>query len=101
MIQERIRPFDLSRGPLLRFSLFKLEAEIHVLFMDVHHIIWDGVSSVVFLQELLDTYMGAELPAMRLQYSDYAEWQQTYMYRRLLWKRRNIGFLNSRVTYGY
>jgi amino acid adenylation domain-containing protein len=70
-----IRPFDLSRPPLLRVGLVKLEEEKHLLMYDMHHIIKDGSSSGIFIREFMDLYEGASLPEPRLQYRDFTAWQ--------------------------
>ncbi|MDQ1352897.1 MAG: tyrocidine synthetase, partial [Acidobacteriota bacterium] len=74
-IKEFIRPFDLSKAPLLRLGLVKLAEEEHLLLVDMHHIISDGVSIDVLVQDFSSLYSGKELPEMKLQYKDYAEWQ--------------------------
>jgi hypothetical protein len=75
-------PFDLARGPLLRVMLIKLAQEEHLLAASMHHIISDEWSTGVFLAELAWFYSGyvnrtpVELPPLRVQYADYAVWQQ-------------------------
>jgi amino acid adenylation domain-containing protein len=67
--------FDLSRPPLLRVGLIELEAAKYILMIDMHHIITDGASMDIFLQEFITLYAGGELPPLKLQYKDYAQWQ--------------------------
>ncbi|MGD2092001.1 MAG: amino acid adenylation domain-containing protein, partial [Candidatus Aminicenantes bacterium] len=74
-IKEFIRPFDLSRAPLLRVGLVKLEKDRHILLVDMHHIISDAMSIQVLVQDFSALYWGKELPEIKLQYKDYAEWQ--------------------------
>ncbi|MCP4215421.1 MAG: amino acid adenylation domain-containing protein, partial [bacterium] len=69
-----MRPFDLSRAPLLRAALIKTR-ENSILQLDMHHIISDGVSHKVLKEEFLEIYKGKTLPALRLQYKDYAVWR--------------------------
>ncbi|MFE9820224.1 non-ribosomal peptide synthase/polyketide synthase, partial [Streptomyces sp. NPDC005773] len=71
--QDRTRRFDLAAPPLLRFSLLRLGADRHQLILTAHHILFDGWSIPVIVQELLSAYAGAELPAVR-QYRDHLEW---------------------------
>ncbi|MFB6363476.1 amino acid adenylation domain-containing protein [Paenibacillus elgii] len=71
-----IRPFDLGKAPLLRAALVEEAPQRHRLVVDVHHLISDGVSMNILLEELAQLYEGSELPALRLQYKDYAVWQQ-------------------------
>ncbi|GAB2480092.1 hypothetical protein GCM10027030_12710 [Luteococcus sediminum] len=83
--QEFARPFDLSRGPLLRMRCLRLTAQEHVLLITVHHIVADLWSTALMVQELLETYRCLRLgdnPVLtppRLQYVDYSQWQATKM----------------------
>lgn len=54
--KEATEPFDLKNGPLVRFHLIKLSANAHILWMTAHHIICDGWSYGVILEELSSTY---------------------------------------------
>lgn len=58
--QAFVRPFDLSNGPLFRFEIVKTEEAVH-LFMDVHHLVFDGASMAVFLRQLARAYTGEPL----------------------------------------
>ncbi|NEN85515.1 non-ribosomal peptide synthetase [Paenibacillus elgii] len=71
-----IRPFNLGKAPLLRAALVEEAPQRHRLLFDMHHLISDGVSMNILLEELAQLYEGQELPALRLQYKDYAVWQQ-------------------------
>ena len=79
------RPFDLARGPLIRVALVRLEAEEHVLAVTMHHIVTDGWSTGVLLEEvkaLYDAYVAGDpspLAALPIQYVDYADWQRKAM----------------------
>ncbi|MEU5949326.1 amino acid adenylation domain-containing protein [Micromonospora sp. NPDC047465] len=68
-------PFDLAEGPLLRALLIRLADEEHVLFLGKHHIIGDGWSVDVLLRDLITLYRGGELPALPIQYGDFAHWE--------------------------
>ena len=76
-IHSFVRPFNLSQAPLLRVGLTRLEKEKHLLVVDMHHIISDGVSLAILIQEFKTVYAhgGEELPGLRIQYKDYVEWQ--------------------------
>ncbi|HVH13182.1 MAG TPA: amino acid adenylation domain-containing protein, partial [Longimicrobium sp.] len=80
--QDAARPFDLSRGPLLRVTLLRLAAEEHVLLLCMHHVASDGWSRGVLFRELSALYAafaeGGEspLPDLPVQYADYAAWQR-------------------------
>jgi tyrocidine synthetase-3 len=69
-----IRPFDLSRPPLLRVGLLGLEETRHVLVLDMHHIITDGVSQEILVRDFILLYEALELAALEIQYKDYALW---------------------------
>lgn len=71
-----IKPFDLGRPPLIRAELAGTGGQRHYLLFDMHHIISDGISLKLLVRELEAAYRGAELPPLRLQYRDYACWQQ-------------------------
>jgi tyrocidine synthetase-3 len=75
LISSFIRPFDLSKAPLLRVGLMELSGQEHIIMMDIHHIISDGVSYEIFTRELMALYHGEVLPGLRIQYKDYAAWQ--------------------------
>ena len=70
-----IRPFDLSKAPLIRVALVKISPQRHLLVFDLHHIIADGVSAVILVKEFAQLYSGAELPELKIQFKDYAAWQ--------------------------
>jgi amino acid adenylation domain-containing protein/thioester reductase-like protein len=68
-------PFDLTKPPLLRAQLIKIQPEKHWLLFDIHHIIADGTSLEILRQEFMHIYNGQKLPDLTLQYKDYAAWQ--------------------------
>ncbi|MVO98369.1 non-ribosomal peptide synthase/polyketide synthase [Paenibacillus lutrae] len=76
MMNKFIRPFDLAKAPLLRAALVEEAPQRHRLLFDMHHTISDGVSMSILLNELPRLYEGLELPELRIQYKDYAVWQQ-------------------------
>ncbi|MGG6353614.1 condensation domain-containing protein, partial [Pseudomonas putida] len=85
-VAEEIRqPFDLARGPLLRVRLLELAADDQVLVLTQHHIVSDAASMQLMVGELIDGYArhregdAAPLPALALQYADYARWQREWM----------------------
>jgi amino acid adenylation domain-containing protein len=84
-IQEAQRPFDLARGPLVRATLLRLGREEHVLLLTMHHIISDGWSMGVFIQEVAAFYTAfingeiPSLPELPIQYADYALWQRQWL----------------------
>ncbi|XOS93332.1 non-ribosomal peptide synthetase [Brevibacillus laterosporus] len=78
-IREFVCPFDLSCAPLLRVALLRIKADRHILLFDMHHIISDGVSMNVLVEEFAKLYRGEQLPSLRIQYKDYAVWQQAWL----------------------
>ncbi|HHM6218889.1 TPA: non-ribosomal peptide synthase/polyketide synthase [Pseudomonas aeruginosa] len=83
--RESLQPFDLCEGPLLRVRLIRLGEERHVLLLTLHHIVSDGWSMNVLIEEFSRFYSayatGAEpgLPALPIQYADYALWQRSWL----------------------
>ncbi|HEX5356498.1 MAG TPA: amino acid adenylation domain-containing protein [Aquabacterium sp.] len=75
-------PFDLARGPLLRGMLIRQAPQVHELFMAMHHIVSDGWSMNVLVQEVVALYAAfseghaSPLPPLPIQYADYAIWQR-------------------------
>ncbi|WP_153015252.1 condensation domain-containing protein, partial [Pseudomonas syringae] len=80
--QQAKAPFDLASGPLLRASLLRLADEEYLWLYSVHHIIADGWSMGVILQEVTTVYgdflrgQASSLAPLAVQYADYACWQQ-------------------------
>jgi amino acid adenylation domain-containing protein/thioester reductase-like protein/non-ribosomal peptide synthase protein (TIGR01720 family) len=74
LTEHFVRPFDLTRPPLLRLGLIKIWGNTKILMLDTHHIVSDGVSLVVFLNDLWELYDGEELPALNIQYKDFSHW---------------------------
>ncbi|HET9627465.1 MAG TPA: amino acid adenylation domain-containing protein [Kofleriaceae bacterium] len=76
------QPFDLARGPLLRAELLWLAPREHVLALAFHHIVCDGESVAVAVRDLGALYqafvrgVASPLPALAIQYADYAAWQR-------------------------
>ncbi len=82
--EDAAAAFDLTASPL-RVSLVRLAADRHVLLFTVHHIACDGVSIGILGSDLAALYLAARngaappLPALRVQYRDYAGWQQAQL----------------------
>ena len=80
--QESETGFDLSRGPLLRVKVLKLEEEEHVLLFTLHHIACDAWSMEILIREvgaLYGAYSAGEsspLEKLPVQYADFAVWQR-------------------------
>ncbi|MEO1373454.1 MAG: amino acid adenylation domain-containing protein, partial [Cyanobacteria bacterium J06635_10] len=91
------RPFDLAKEPLVRVNLLKLEHTEHVLMYCMHHIVSDGWSMGVFVQELVTLYSAfcdrqpslgdatrTPLPELTVQYADFAVWQRHWLQGEIL-----------------
>ena len=72
-----IRPFNLLEDPLVRIELSRVAHGKHVMFIDMHHIICDGVSHQILLNDFLNFYADGEPEELSLHYGDYAEWQHS------------------------
>ncbi len=101
--EEAQRPFDLTRGPLLRASLLRLAAGEHVALLTMHHIVSDGwsmgvlVNEVATLYEAFSAHKDSPLPELPVQYADYAAWQRNWLQGEVLeqqmgyWKQQLEG----------
>jgi amino acid adenylation domain-containing protein/FkbM family methyltransferase len=83
--EEANRPFDLASGPLLRVLLFDRGEREHVLLLTMHHIVSDGWSTGILMQELGRLYQAysqnqpSPLRELQIQYADYALWQREWL----------------------
>ncbi|WP_454563826.1 non-ribosomal peptide synthase/polyketide synthase [Pseudomonas sp. AIG] len=83
--EETLHLFNLQQGPLLRVKLLRLAADDHALIITLHHIVADGWSMSIMVDELVALYAAhsqgqtARLPALPVQYADYAVWQRQWM----------------------
>ncbi|GAA1277660.1 hypothetical protein GCM10009677_34660 [Sphaerisporangium rubeum] len=67
--------FDLTGGPLLRLTVYRLSPSEHRLLLALHHITCDGTSLGVVARELATLYGGGVLPEpAAVRYADYAAW---------------------------
>ena len=79
---EAERPFDLEQGPLMRALLLRVSAEEHGFLLVFHHLVMDGWSMDIFMDELMTCYEAFSankphsLPELPLQYADFAAWQR-------------------------
>jgi amino acid adenylation domain-containing protein len=101
--EERLRPFDLERGPLVRAHLLRLAEDEHVLLVVMHHIVSDGWSMGVLVGELSALYGAfasgepSPLEELPVQYADYAAWQRAWLCGEVLeeqlayWRKRLAG----------
>ena len=69
-------PFDLENGPLIRFRLLRIDDDDHRLLVSLHHMVTDGTSWPLFVDELTACYAGITLAPLPMQYGKYAAWQR-------------------------
>ncbi|WP_017905468.1 non-ribosomal peptide synthetase [Pseudomonas asplenii] len=102
MAEEAGQAFDLQQGPLLSIRLLRLDEQEHVLLLTLHHIIADGWSMNILIEEFSRCYDAcvagttAELPALAVHYRDYALWQRSWLEageqaRQLAYWREHLG----------
>ncbi|WP_370640433.1 amino acid adenylation domain-containing protein [Myxococcus sp. XM-1-1-1] len=83
--EEYQRPFDLSTGPLIRAQLLELSDTEHVLALNMHHIVSDGWSMGVLIQEVAALYDAfshgrpSPLAPLSIQYADFSVWQRSWL----------------------
>jgi amino acid adenylation domain-containing protein len=102
-VENLRQPFDLVNGLLVRAELLRMNVEDHVLLLTMHHIISDGWSISVLVNELAALYnsfsigVPSTLPELPIQYADYAQWQRSWLTGEVLdvqldyWKKRLEG----------
>ncbi|WP_052681832.1 type I polyketide synthase [Saccharothrix sp. ST-888] len=104
LAQEHARTvFDLERGPLIRVALLRVAEADHVLLVNIHHIVSDGWSLGVLVEELVRLYSafvrgeGSPLAPLDHQYADFADWQRRWLDGELFdqqlayWRRQLAG----------
>jgi len=83
--EEARKPFNLTRGPLIRVTVLQLAETDFVVLLTMHHIISDGWSMGVLIREIALHYQAfsqgkaAQLPELPIQYADFAQWQQEWL----------------------
>ncbi|MFZ5515900.1 MAG: non-ribosomal peptide synthetase [Candidatus Zhuqueibacterota bacterium] len=83
--EQAQQPFDLSTGPLFRVGLLQLEDAKHLVLLTMHHVVSDAWSLTIFIREIALLYEAfcdgkkSPLPALKVQYADYASWQHKWL----------------------
>ncbi len=102
--EEFRQPFDLQKAPLFRARLLKLTDQEHVVLFTMHHIISDGWSINILVEEVASLYQAfvqgkpSPLPELPVQYVDFAAWQREWLKDEILerqlayWKKQLAGF---------
>jgi amino acid adenylation domain-containing protein len=102
-------PFDLTQGPLLRVALIQIDGDENILVMVTHHIVSDGASMQLLIDELSARYLGRaqgsaiDFDPLPIQYSDYVEWQRRWLGagekdRQLEYWRAYLGMVHPVLT---
>ncbi|MEH2193603.1 MAG: amino acid adenylation domain-containing protein [Nostoc sp.] len=104
-VEETQKSFDLTKVPLVRATLLRVNEQEHIFLLNMHHTISDGWSIGVFVQELATLYaaftkgLPSPLPELPIQYGDFAVWQRDRLQGELLrtqlsyWKQQLGGEL--------
>jgi len=79
-----IKPFNLSNSPLIRCVFVEINEDYPVLFIDIHHIISDGVSQNIIMNEVHRILEKQILTEVKLQFKDFAEWEYSKEYSRII-----------------
>jgi amino acid adenylation domain-containing protein/non-ribosomal peptide synthase protein (TIGR01720 family) len=74
-LKSLVQPFDLSAPVLFRAAILEISGLDAVLFFDIHHIIADGVSVSLLIEELFRIYSNEKIHAAEIQFKDYVNWQ--------------------------
>jgi len=103
LLKEQVRrPFNLSADLMLRANLVRLGEEEHLLLLVMHHIASDGWSRGVLFRELTALYQAfstgesSPLPALSIQYADYALWQRQWLQGAILQKQ--LSYWKEKLT---
>jgi amino acid adenylation domain-containing protein len=102
-IEAEQQPFDLTTGPLVRYTLLQLDEDDHILLLVMHHITSDAWSVGIFVSEMIALYQAytdgnsSPFPELALQYADFAVWQRQWLQGEVLatqlahWQRQLAG----------
>ena len=83
--EQDATPFDLARPPLFRVQLLHLDEETSQVAVTIDHLICDGTSVEIFMNELIEAYdaisssRAPELPPLEVQFADFAVWQRRWL----------------------
>ncbi len=102
LLDEGRTPFDLGCGPLIRVKVLRLAAAEHVLVTTEHHLVHDGWTQGVLIRDFLALYAAfargaaSPLPALPVQYADFAVWQRRWLQGALL--ERQLAFWQGELA---
>jgi non-ribosomal peptide synthetase component F/acyl carrier protein len=89
VVDDFVRPFDLSLPPLMRLGLIVPDRRRLIFMIDIHHSISDGTSQGIFAGELIALYKGEEPAPLRLQYRDFSRWFDSEEHQRQIRQQEN------------
>jgi amino acid adenylation domain-containing protein len=102
-IEDFVKPFDLSKAPLLKMELIELQKEKHFVLFDIHHIVFDGFSMDILITDFVRFYKGKDPTPLQIQYKDYAAWQnkrlneETLQLQEEYWLKKLQGFVFTQL----
>jgi amino acid adenylation domain-containing protein len=108
ILNHSIKSFDLSQPPLLHVVFIKIGDLRHIVMLEMHHITADRISFEIFVKEFMELYDGAKLPALKVQYKEYCQWQirslqsETFKAQENYWRKefdKKISLLNMPYDY--
>nr|WP_297940040.1 non-ribosomal peptide synthetase [uncultured Lachnoclostridium sp.] len=98
IVQQFIRPYDLENGPLFRIGYLK-KGDKYYLIMDFHHIIMDGVSTVLLLKDMFRLYYGGEIKKTNYDYIQYAMMEEQHIQNHS-WDEARDYWMNQLADFG-
>jgi amino acid adenylation domain-containing protein len=100
--EEAWTGFDLSKGPLFRVKILKLDQELHTVLYTMHHVVSDGWSMEILVREVGELYQAythgekSPLEELPIQYGDYAAWQQEWLQSEAL--KKDLEYWRARLS---
>lgn len=82
LAEDFIKPFDLSKAPLIRAKIVTLKDNKTVLLIDIHHIIGDGETIKIITKEISDLYNGKDINKKEIEYKDFALWENKKQFKK-------------------
>ncbi len=79
VFENFVKPFDLSKAPLFRAELLEVNDGRAFLMIDMHHIISDGTSLSILVDEVCKIYNNETLPELKIDYKDYSVWENNQL----------------------
>lgn len=89
VIQDFIVPFSMDIPPLMKIMLVELSDTEYIMVWQLHHVITDGISLEILLKDFSDLYNQKKLTPLKLQYKDFAVWQNEFSYSRAMKMQEN------------